>query len=76
MPLIGNALIAHDANYAIGTALQNLINALNTGISQLDTAGATDSKAKAQALKDAMAPFQQAVLDSDQSYLEAGNLNS
>lgn len=74
MTLTGNAPSAKDNMNSIASALNQLRTNINNGISALAADGATDSLAKVQALKAAIDPVAQAVLDSAATYTEAGSI--
>jgi len=74
--LTGKAASAYDNINSIAASLQTLLTNINNGLSALAAANATDTLAKVQALKDALAPVQQAIFDASDSYTEAGNINN
>lgn len=74
MSLDPNQQIAHDNVVSISSALSTLITNVNNGITALQACGASDSLAKVQALKAALEPVSQAVLDAGATYTEAGNI--
>lgn len=69
-----NAQAAHDTLISVGSATAALNAQLSAAIITLNSLGANDSKAKLQALQDAMAPKLQAVIDAAATYNEVGGL--
>lgn len=74
MALDANAQSAHDILVSVGSAASALNAQLSAAVITLNTVGAADSKAKLQALQDAMAPKIQAVIDAAATYNEVGGL--
>lgn len=74
MPLSGKAQNAKDNVVSVAQHLSQLNAAIANAIPALTDDNATDSLAKVQALKDALAPVSQAVLDASASYIEADTI--
>jgi hypothetical protein len=73
-PLSGNAVVAHDQDYAVGQALAALQVKLAAALSVMNgVASLADSYNKIKALSDAIAPVAQPVIDAMNTYIEAGN---
>lgn len=75
MPLDPNAQICHDTMVSLSQHVVELTAQLSASIITFQNLGATDSAAKATALKDAMASHTQAILDAAATYEEVSNLS-
>lgn len=74
MPLSGNAQAAKQQVAGIVANGANFMNDLNNALAALNSAGAADSKAAAQSLKDAMVPRLAELQEVLETYEEADQL--